>query len=421
MLKKSSAAKDQFEEYSKKHFNSVPFGKFTINGKEWSPSFADIDTIEVISSVGCEASTCYVVLRFIDMPSTSKKSSGKETYDFKLPYDFADIKVGAEFMVSLGYKVDKDDPGDITQVFSGFVSSFELEVDSKQQAIMTIQGMDAKMWMMTSRRTQLFQGDHRYSAIVQKICKSYSKKIGSKNIKIQEEKSFQTDLYQQNESDYEFLCRIAGITGSMFFMSSNPKKFNFVNVLGLGDSKMFVLKPNSIVQNIKLSANIWGIPRKIEVVSIDKKDYRKVIKAESNDWEGKNIGAKGGGKKFFQLTNNLEKNVNTIKIVDNTLNTVDEAKFCAQSIYNQREMSLVELKAKVMGYPKVELGKIISVKGFSSPIDGTYVVAGIRHCCDFQKGIYNTEIKMRANRFEPQKSLDSYVVPSNLRFASYLG
>ena len=84
-------------------------------------------------------------------------------------------------------------------------------------------------------------------------------------------------------------------------------------------------------------------------------------------------------------------------------------------------MSLVELKAKVMGYPKVELGKIISVKGFSSPIDGTYVVAGIRHCCDFQKGIYNTEIKMRANRFEPQKSLDSYVVPSNLRFASYLG
>lgn len=418
MLNMSKEEKDQFEEYSKKHYNSVPFGKFTINGKVWSPIFADIDTIEVISSVGCEASTCYVVIRFMDMPSASRKS-GSETYDFKLPYDFVDIKVGAEIMVSLGYKINDDDPGDITQVFSGFISSFELEVDNKQQAIMTIQGMDAKMWMMTSRRTQLFQKDRKYSAIVQKICKNYSKKIGSKNISIKDEKSFRADLYQQNESDYEFLCRIAGMTGSMFFMSANPKRFNFINVLALNDSKRFVLKPTSMVQNIKLSANIWGIPREIEVVSIDKKDYRKVIKGQSNDWKSKNIGALGQGKKFFQLTNNLEKDINTIKIVDNTLTTVEEANFCAQSIYYQREMSLVELKAKIIGYPKVELGKVVSVKGFNSPIDGTYVVAGIRHCCDFQKGIYSTEIKMRANKFEPQQQLGMDIIPSELRFATF--
>lgn len=400
-----SLTKDKFEEYSKKHFHSVPFGKFTINGREWNSDFIGIDAIEVNSSVGCEAGTCCIVLRFIDMPVASKDLRGKETYDFKLPRDFAEIKVGAELVVSLGYRLNTDSREDVTQVFNGFVSSFDLEVNNNQHAIMTIQGMDAKMWMMTSRRTQLFQGDRKYSAIVQKICRNYSKKIGAKNVKIKGESSFKTDLYQQNESDYEFLCRIAGITGSMFFMSANPKKLNFVNVLSLDSSKMFVLKPNGMVKNIKLSANIWGIPRKIEFVGIDKKNYRKVITGESSDMSNnKSIGASAGAKKFFQLTNNLDGKVNKIKIVDNTLSTVNEAKFCAQAIYNQREMNLVELKAKVMGYPKVELGKIVSVDDFGNPMDGTYVVSGIRHYCDFQNRAYTTEIKMKANRFGPQQS-----------------
>lgn len=408
---------DKFDKYSKKHLHSVPFGTFTINGREWGSNIIGMESVEVISSIGCEASTCYVVLKFIDMPRVSKQVKGYETYDFELPSDFAEIKVGAEFMVSLGYKYgpDKKD-GDITQVFSGFVSSFELEVDSKQQAIMTIEGMDAKMWMMTGRRTQLFKGDHRYSAVVQKICRDYSNKVGSKNIRIQKEKDFKADLYQQNESDYEFLCRIAGITGSMFFMSANPKKLNFVNVLGLGKSKAFVLKPSQMVRNIKLSANVWGIPRKVEVVGIDKKDYRKLITGESSDQSGsQNIGAPGGGKKFFELTSNLNEKVNKIEIVDNTVTTVDEAKFCAQAIYNKREMNLLELKAKIMGYPNVELGKIVSVEGFSSPIDGTYVVSGIRHCCNFENRVYTTEIKMKANRFEPQEQSKTTQIASSMR------
>lgn len=414
-LPKFNITKSKFEEYSKKHFNSVPFGKFTINGREWNSNLVGIDSMEVISSVGCEASTCCVVLRFIDMPIATD-----DGYEFKLPKDFAEIKVGAEFMASLGYRFDKNSKADEAQVFSGFVSSFDLEVNNRKQAIMTIQGMDAKMWMMTNRRTRLFQKDHKYSAIVQEICKDYSKKLGSKNIKIQGEKSFQTDLYQQNESDYEFLCRIAGITGSMFFMSANPKKFNFVNVLALNDSKMFVLKPDDMLISIKLSANIWGIPRKVEFVSIDKKNYRKVIKGESSDMgrNVKEIGASTGAKKFFQLTSNLDKDINRIKIIDNTLKTVDEATFCAQSIYNQREMSLVELKAKVRGYPKVELGKIVSVNDFGNPLDGTYVVSGIRHYCDFQKRDYFTEIKMSGNRFGPQQS-STTVIPSKDRVASF--
>lgn len=417
MLKwpKFSVTKNKFEEYSKKHSHSVPFGKFTINEKEWSSELIGIDSIEVISSVGCEAGTCCVVLRFIDMPIASD-----DGYEFKLPDDFAEIKVGAEFTVLLGYKFDGDSKVDETQVFSGFVSSFDLEVTNRRQAIMTIQGMDAKMWMMTNRRTQLFRGDHKYSAIVQKVCKSYSKKIGLKNISIKNEASFKTDLYQQNESDYEFLCRIAGMTGSMFFISANPTKLNFVNFLSLNDSKMFVLKPDDMVINIKLSANIWGIPRKVEFVSIDTKNYRKVITGESSDMAGsKGIGASVGAKKFFQLTSNLDEDINKIKIIDNTLKTVNETKFCAQALYNQREMSLVELKAKVRGYPKVELGKIVSVNDFGNPLDGTYVVSGIRHYCDFQRHDYITEIKMKGNRFGPQKS-NTTKTNSLKKFMNYL-
>lgn len=410
-----SINKNKFEEYSKKHYYSTPFGEFTINGRKWNSNIIGVDSVEVISSVGCEASTCCIVLRFIDMPIATD-----DGYEFKLPNDFAEIKVGAEFMVSLGYKFNEDSEADETQVFSGFVSSFDLEVDNRRQAIMTIQGMDAKMWMMTNRRTRLFKNGHRYSAIVQEICKDYSKKLGSKNVRIQGEKTFQADLYQQNESDYEFLCRIAGITGSMFFMSANPKKFNFVNVLGLNDSSMFVLKPDDLVTNIKLSANIWGIPRKVEFVSIDKKNYRKVITGESSDMglNVKEIGASIGAKKFFQLTSNLDEDVNKIKIIDNTLKTVNEAKFCAQSIYNQREMGLVELKAKVRGYPKVELGKIVSVNDFGNPMDGTYVVSGIRHYCNFQKRDYFTEIKMSGNRFGPQQS-STTIIPSKDRVAVF--
>ena len=393
----AGGSKDWADYVKKNGYGANPTAKIKINKKDWNSKDIIITNVEVSSSVGTEASTCFVELKYV-CADENDNHFGK--LDFKMPPDFASVKVGTEIEVELGYGKGSGLKSTLSlgsskegTVFIGYISAFDIEIDNEGMATLTVQGMDAKMWMMANKKTELKKKKHKYSQIVKDVYNDYSSKLKGKNVKIKSEAKFKADIYQQNESDYEFLSRISKLTGSMFFIDRG--EMNFVSISALKSTKLKI-EPHSKIYNVKMSASVWGIPKSVEFVSIDKKNYKKVISAKATNSE--NIGS---GKNASSLTKNINS-VNTIKVIDNTLSSVSEAKFLAKSIYNQREINLIELEIKLMGYPPAKLGTGVKLKGFGNPIDNSYIITGIKHYCDFDKKSYISILSLKTNRVNPQ-------------------
>ena len=342
---------DTLKNYWKNNAQCVgPRATVYINGKQWKSDGILITRVEVSSSIAGEASTCLVEVGWPAVEMTKGK--------IKLESDFAEAKVGAKLEVKLGYCVDEELK--LESVFKGFVSAFDLELRNEGKVFLTVQGMDAKMWMMVNRKTELKKDKRKYSMVVQEICGDYSSKLEGQVVDIKGEVEFKRDIYQRNESDYEFLTRISKLTGAVFFI--NLGKLYFISP-SKNKSPKFKITPGPEIYNLKLSTSVWGIPKSVEVVSIDSQDFENTISAQATSSD--NI---GDGKSASSLTNNISKE-NKIMIIDNTVSSVNEASFLAEAVYNRRELNFVEVTLETVGYPKTRLGKGVSLDKFLPQIE----------------------------------------------------
>ncbi len=381
-----------WKDHMKKYDNCMyPTAEVKIAGKSWGSDNIYVTRVNVSTSVFSEAGTCTVELTLPELKAGSN--------DLKLDSDFAKVKVGVELEVLLGYNVNKK-PKTKT-VFIGYISAFDIEIFNDRHTVLTIQGMDALMWMMASRKTEFKKNNKKYSDAVSDIFKDYASKFKSKLINIQGESSFETPIYQRNESDYEFLCRAASLTGALLFVSLG--KLYFINPLVFKSVKL-TIEPYDGIYNVKTSMSIWGIPKSVEATSINRKDYQKVVtsKVTSSD-------AIGSGKSASSLTTNIG-DANIIKIIDNTLQSVNEAKFIAGAEYNKRELNLVEGALEVAGNPDIELATGLKVQKMGNPLDNNYIVTGLEHDCNLSDKKYTTRIKLSSNKYSPQSasSLSSF-------------
>ena len=361
-----------------------PTGEVRIDGSKLETKNAFISNVYVSMSTGCEASTCEVTLVLPQVDFKNKKMD--------LPGDFAKIKLGVEIEIDLGYNVDENP--EVETVFVGYISDFSMEVNEEHYVYATIYGMDAKMWMMSSRKFELKKEKKKYSDIVSDLYGKYSAKFKSKMVTISSESEFETPIYQRNESDYEFLCRIADITGALFYV--HVGKLYFASAQAYKAVKLNVT-PDFGVYNIKVDWSVWNIPDTIKVVSIDRSDFTQVIESEATSSD--NI---GDGKAATALTSNIDDSNNTITIIDNTVQSAGEATFLAKAKYAERELNLVKGKLSLAGHPKVDPGTGIKLKNFGNPFDNSYIVQGVRHFCDLKDKIYKTEVDIVTNRFNPQ-------------------
>lgn len=378
-----------FEKYFKKEVRNVePNAAMKIGGSTWKSDKIIISHVNISSSIGPEASTCSVELVQPYEHITWRNGS------IKNDSDFSKIKAGEKFEVMLGYDESKKLK---TSVFTGYISAFDVEYDNNQNIRVTIQGMDAKMWMMINKKTELKKNKKQYSAIVSDLFNDYSSKFKGKKITISSEASFEKEIYQRNESDFEFLSRVAYLTGSLFFVD-RAGKFYFISP-SVQKSNKLTIKPSGGVEYLRSSVSIWGIPKSVEVASIDQKDYQKLItgKATSSDKVGK-------GNEATKLTTNIGTK-NVIRIVDNTVRSAEEAKFLAESLYNQRNLGLAETTVRIAGYSEADLSTGVKMDGFDDPVDNEYIIVGIEHEYSFNPRQYTTILKLKANRVTPKKKI----------------
>ncbi len=328
-----------------------------------------INEVCVQKSIGCEASTCTFTVK--------ADSVGNENY--KLPF-LSDLKPGAKLEVSLGYS------GVLKPVFVGYITSYDISIHPNKQVTVLVTGMDGKVWMMANKQSALKKNVKKYSGAVKDIFKNYAGKFSGNNIQISNEPELSSPIYQQNESDYEFVCRMAYSAGGAFFIDNG--KFNFVNMYSGKSSNIGF--DNSIISSISQSVNLWGIPKKVETVVQNNKKFKEIIKGTA--LKSKDIGK---GKGASSISRNIDS---VITLVNSSVSSSKEADFASQVEQDRRNFNLVNVKVDLIyGIPDLELGKTYSIKKISKVLDNDYMLVGVEH--RMSNSNYKSTVYLNSTRY----------------------
>ena len=343
----------------------------------------DISSLEFDASTNGEASICTV--RWI---------SDCYTYDeLELRESFSTVQIGAKFEVSAGY-CGVDGSAYLAEIFSGFVFSFSLDIKDNV-SYLEVSGMDAKLWMMANKFTQFKSSEQTYSKIVQDIENKYSSKFSGATIDIPSEPtSIRPGLHQNDESDFDYLRRIADITGSLFYVVDGEFMFTPIQANGY---EQIVIEPicrineEKFIKKVTFTSNIVGIPKSVSASFTKDEEYNNTTTSEVSS--SSNIGS---GNTADGLTNNISDS-NIIKIFDSSLNSSDCAKLVAQSEYSRRAINLVKCEVVCEFLPDVKIGAPAEMSGFGDIIDNEYIITSLNHKYDGNN--FRTTIGLSSDAF----------------------
>jgi phage protein D len=343
-----------------------------IGGKPFKSDNLFLLSLEFEGSVWSEASIC--VLKF--------RCSILEKLE--LHKDFASAKIGVTLKVQAGYASTTD------TIFDGFVHSIGVEIEGNY-TMLVISGMDGKIWMMSGKQTEMKKDMQKFSDIVRSATGNYSSKfLGGTSIKIDEEPKLTSPIYQRNESDFEFLCRISRLTGSLFYVSDGKLFFTSPSA---NKSVKLEIEPCIELLSVKFSANLFGAVKEVEVKSFNEKDAAKpnVSKVSIS----KTIGS---GETASSVSNNVS---GLISRVINDAETPEQANFFAKAEIMRRSF-FVTCHVQTYFFPDAKLGTGAKCKSFGNPIDDTYLITGIRHSYNGEKNEFFTFLTLQSDGFTPK-------------------
>lgn len=322
----------------------------------------------------------------------------KNENEIQVDSEFAQVKIGQPLEIQI---TNIAGSGMVT-VFTGFVERVEYEIDNYARVHFTLHGMDARMWMMANKLTVSRGTGKNYEQIIKAVINNYRSQGKIGKISLLKNVTCKNTFYQVNQSDYEFLCMLASLTGSLFYVSADGK-INFCAPSKLGKPNNKVKFKDEVVTGVRFSASVWGTPQSVTVKTIDPKDPSKTISATSNS-----VSSIGSGKASKQVVpqNFSSQSTGTrfVNITDNSIDSKDQAQARADAEYNQRNLKFVETELRTQGNPKLEVGQGLDLSGFGEPFDNGYLIVRVKHVWGIfsDDTMYGTAAYLAANKFKPQ-------------------
>lgn len=341
---------------------------------------------EFDASTDGEASVC--TIRWV---ADCYDKSGK----FGLNSGFKDVKIGSKISVSAGYHDGNYKNKHLVEIFRGFIFSYSIKIQDRV-SYLEISGIDAKVFLMANRVTKFKSEGQKYSKIVTEILKNYSSKSSGNEVNIAEEpNNIRPELHQRNESDFEYLRRIADITGSLFYVVNGKFMFissKFNSSADISISPFGIINSDNIINSIQFRSNFIGIPKKMSVRFIGNEEYSK----EPKPTDVKSSKKIGSGKTADELTNSIS-DINTFNIIDFAIDSAESAKFAANSLYRKKSLNFVTCEITCKFLPDAKIGSSVKISGFSNPINNNYIITYLNHKYDGSN--FKTTMKLSADSF----------------------
>lgn len=294
------------------------------------------------------------------------------------------IKLGNKVEAYAGYRT-----GGVVSVFTGYIDSIDLDYDKDDGILYIIECLDAKGIMMNSFRSETKVSMKKYSEAVENIVKKYSSlvKINSMNLD-KSDGELTTLIEQHNESDYDFIVRLAKKIDYCFFIEKGSLLFKPFSKLS--KENFFQFDINYYMLEFKMTSSLKNQVSSVTVRANNEKDPTSPFEAKANSPKSLANGSNINKKAASIITNDVSQTV-----IDLTTDSMERAKKLAQARLNLLSYHLYSGSVKTMGIPELLPGYIAEVIGFGDAFDKKYFISKVIHKIKDDK--FTTECKLEGN------------------------
>jgi len=332
------------------------------------------ETVEVNLSCGYEASSCSFTL--------SNAFKRGENYAINIEDDLKKIiKLGNKIEIFMGYE-----GGKTKQVFFGYIDSVYLDYNWREGIYYSVEGLDAKGIMMSSYRSEVKKDIKKYSDAVTNTLKNYSKLIKKKTIEPTGEIS--TIIEQHNESDYNFVVRLAKKNNYSFYILNGEA---FFQKIGKDTEEFFKFNIEEYIESFTMFSTLKNQVSSVTVRSNNEKNpdkpFEATVSAYKNIVDGSKVEAGGAAVINSKITKS---------IIDNSISSESEAKARAEAELNSISYSNSKGKITIVGIPDFIPDKVVTVEGFGDGYNKKYRIVKVIH--KLNENRYTTECELEVNK-----------------------
>ena len=335
--------------------------KIKLNGSPLSKEY--FNSVEVVS---IEDEINLPVMFNVKLNLMDNKSGNIHGIDLKA------FKPGDKVSISMGLD-------DVAPMVSGEITS--IEVNLGEHSVVELRGYDMLHRLRMGTRSKAFI-KKKDSEIAAEIAKEHGL-----TIQADETKTVYPFIFQNNQSNYEFLLeRAARIDYEVYV---EDKKLYFVKSRSQKAPKLKDLVYKKDFDNLTLELRALTRGSKVEVRGWDVKDKKEVSGEAKKGAETSKMGGKQSG---FELSvSSLGES--PISIPAENLIDLNEAKSIAAAAYNSLIREFISGEGKCWGNELLRAGQTVKLMGIDDRFNGIYYIVSTVHTIDTNGYITTFKVK----------------------------
>ncbi len=266
------------------------------------------------------------------------------------------------------------------QLIDGEITGIEVNFSRESKAHVVLRCHDVSHRLHRGRSNQSFLNSTD-TDIVRLVAQQAGIKIG----RLDKSDVVHEHVYQENQTNIDFLQERAAKIGFELFVQDNkihfrkPEGEDSLELVWTEDLTSFHVKVNSAEQVSSVQVNSWDYPRK-ELIS--ETATKEQLVTETGNSNGSSIAQQ------FKMKQSPE-----MIVVDQPVDSAEEAKKMAQALCNEIGGKFVTADAKAAGNPEIRPGKVVKLKNMGNRYSGKYYITGTRH--HYFSRNYTTGFKVR--------------------------
>ncbi|GAA6614377.1 VgrG-related protein [Scytonema sp. NUACC26] len=356
---------------------SRPF--LTIAGRNAPPELVDdIIQISVEESLHLPSMFTLLVHNAYDCADQEDKQPWKNEKYFKIGDS---IDIGFATSTTRSPEFSQEEKNYVIK--NGEIVAFEVSFTDKSEAPIIIRGYDTAHRLHRGRHNRSFL-NHTAGEIVKKI----ASEAGISVCQVDDKGGQYDYLFQENQTNWEFLHELAALNGMELFVQNNklyfrtPKSESSLKLKWLIDVTHFHPRATSAQQVNAVEVRSWDYTKKQPIVSTANSE--KVV-TQSGLGEGSSTSSD------YHL-----KEPPTMIVVDKPVSTAQQADAIAQALCNELGGEFIYADGRAEGNPQIRPTRIIHLEGMGDLFSGDYYVTETRHL--YRERVYKTEFSVRGLR-----------------------
>lgn len=337
------------------------------------------DILEIIVDESLHMPSMFIIkVHNVYVPASEKSETWENEKYFKIG-DAIAIGFEASTTEDPEFRVSEKEP----QLIEGEITGIEVKFSHTSEAHIIVRGYDVSHRLHRGRYNRSFL-NVTDSDIVEQIAAEAQIKIKQ----LDPSGVVHEYIFQENQTNMEFLRERAARIGFELFVQNNelyfrkPKSEASLKLDWRIDITSFNVRVTSAEQVSSVEVNSWDYTQKKLISETASKEQ---LITETGNGDGSSTSQK------FRM-----KQPTKMIVVDQPVNSPEEAKQMAQALCNELSGEFVTADALAEGNPLIRPGRVVTLADMGTRYSGDYYITGT--CHRYSRRIYKTDFTVRGLR-----------------------